>query len=200
MPPAGSAPSVDPAVLTTLVVACRDAERLRFDYRAHDGSPSRRTAEPHRLVSLGRRWYLVAWDVDRADWRTYRVDRITPLVPTGPRFAPRPLPDGDVASYVSRGVGSALWRYRAAVTVHASAIAVTERIPVAAGVVEAVADDRCVLHTGSDEVETLAVWLGALGADFEVEGPPELLAHLSVMAARYARSAVPRPPADPVSD
>src|SRR5262249_42071779 len=109
-------PRVAPDVLTALVAACRDRERLRFDYRAHDGSASRRDVEPYRLVNWGRRWYLVAFDTDRADWRTYRVDRIEPRIPTGPRFAPRPLPDEDLARYVSRGVGAASWRYQAHVT------------------------------------------------------------------------------------
>ncbi|MDX5574184.1 YafY family protein, partial [Streptomyces sp. ID01-9D] len=80
------ASAVDPGVLTELAGACRDAERLRFAYRTHDGEDSRRTVEPHRLVCTERRWYLVAWDLERADWRTFRVDRITPTPPHGPRF------------------------------------------------------------------------------------------------------------------
>jgi predicted DNA-binding transcriptional regulator YafY len=109
-------PRVASDVLTVLVAACRDRQRLRFDYRAHDGSMSRRDVEPYRLVNWGRRWYLVAWDTQRADWRTYRVDRVEPRTPTGPRFAARPLPDEDLARYVSRGVGAAAWRYQAQVT------------------------------------------------------------------------------------
>lgn len=84
--------AVDPAVLTELAHLCRDAERLRFDYRGHDGTATRRTVEPHRLVCTERRWYLVAWDLDRAGWRTFRVDRLTPRPPHGPRFAPREPP------------------------------------------------------------------------------------------------------------
>src|SRR5437764_176397 len=86
----------------------RDVGRLRFDYRSHDGTSAVRSAEPHRLVSWGRRWYLVAWDTERGDWRTFRVDRIAPRTPAGPRFTPRELPGGgDVAAYVARGVSAA---------------------------------------------------------------------------------------------
>ena len=95
-----------------------------------------RTVEPYRLVNWGRRWYLVAWDVERDDWRTFRVDRIRPRTPTGPRFTPRDLPDDDVAAYVSGRVSAAAWRYRARVTVHAPAEVVAERINPAVGTVE----------------------------------------------------------------
>ncbi|MBO4275626.1 helix-turn-helix transcriptional regulator, partial [Microbispora triticiradicis] len=89
VPPDRPGPAIDPAVLGVLAAACRDRERLRFDYRAHDGSSGVRIVEPYRLVSWGRRWYLVAWDTGRDDWRTFRVDRIAPRTPTGPRFPPR---------------------------------------------------------------------------------------------------------------
>src|SRR5262249_6988342 len=82
----------DPDVLTVIASACRDRERLRFDYRSHAGTDSRRSVEPYRLLNHRARWYLVAWDLDRADWRTFRADRVTPRTPTGPRFTPRPLP------------------------------------------------------------------------------------------------------------
>ncbi|WP_067170437.1 helix-turn-helix transcriptional regulator [Microtetraspora niveoalba] len=179
-------PSVDPDVLTTLAAACRARERLRFDYRTHAGDPARREVEPYRLVNWGRRWYLLAWDLERSDWRTFRVDRLTPRVPTGPRFTPRDLPDEDVAAYVSGRVSAAAWRYRARVTVRAPAEAVAERINPAVGTVEPVDAHSCVLHTGADSVETLAVYLGMLDADFHVTEPPELVAHLRALAARYA--------------
>ncbi|WP_091348488.1 helix-turn-helix transcriptional regulator [Micromonospora rhizosphaerae] len=181
-------PTVDPRVLTVLAAACRDQERLRFDYRGHDGSASVRAVEPHRLVSWGRRWYLVAWDVDRDDWRTFRVDRITPRTPTGPRFPHREPPEGGAAAYVARGVSAAAWRYQARVVVHAPAEVVTERINPAVGVVEAVDEGTCVLDTGADSVHTLAVYLGMLDLDFEVTDPPELVAHLRTLTTRYARA------------
>src|SRR5262245_4424712 len=124
-------------LLTTVVAACRDRERLRFDYQAHDGTPSRRDIEPYRVVNFGRRWYLVAFDMQRQDWRTFRVDRMRPVTPTGPRFAARPLPDEDIAGYVARKVGSVPKRYPATVLVHAPAAVVTERLPASVGSVEA---------------------------------------------------------------
>ena len=176
-------------MLTALAAACRDHERLRFDYHDHTGAATPRTVEPYRLVNWGRRWYLVAWDVDRGDWRTFRVDRHQPRTPTGPRFTPRDLPDRRRRRPTSsRRVSAAAWRYRARVTVHAPAGVVADRINPAVGTVEAVDDHTCVLHTGADTVETLAVYLGLLGADFNVTEPPELLAHLRVLADRYARA------------
>jgi predicted DNA-binding transcriptional regulator YafY len=182
-------PTVDPAVLTAIAGACRDHQRLRFDYRDHDGSASLRTVEPHRLVHDRGRWYLVAWDVDRQDWRTFRADRIQPRTPTGPRFTPREPPGGDVATYLLRGVGSATWRYRARVRVHAAAAAVAGRLPPAV-LVEAVDDHSCIVSAGSDTPHMLAVWLGMLDADFEVEDPPELVERLLTLADRYRRAVV----------
>lgn len=189
IPPDSPAPAVDPTVLTMLATACRDHERLRFDYRSHDGTSTIRSAEPHRLVCWGRKWYLVAWDTDRSGWRTFRVDRIQPRTPAGPRFTPRELPEGgDVAAYVARGVSAAGFRYQARVTVHAPAAVVTARISPAVGIVEAVDDHSCVLATGADSVETVAAYLGLLDADFTVSEPPELVARLRMLADRYRRA------------
>lgn len=182
------APTVSADVLTTLVSACRDRERLRFDYLDHAGSPTCRVVEPYRAVNWGQRWYLVAWDVEREDWRTFRVDRIEPRTPTGPRFPPREPPGGDMAAYVSRRVSAAAWRHHARVTVHAPASAVAERINPAVGTVEALDADTCVLTTGADTVQTLAVHLGMLDFDFDVTEPAELVDHLRRLAERYARS------------
>ncbi|KOV89956.1 YafY family protein [Nocardia sp. NRRL S-836] len=180
------APAVDPELLTTLAAACRDNETIRFDYTSHDGTATRRRAEPHRLVNWGRRWYLVAWDADKQDWRSFRVDRVSPPVPPhGPRFTPREL---DATTYVASRVTSASWRYEARVLVHAPAPQVTARISPAVGSVEPVDDTSCVLVTGSDSVESLAVWISVLGFDFEVSSPPELVAHVRTLAARYARA------------
>ena len=181
-------PTVTAELLTTLTAACRDRERLRFDYRSHDGTATRRVVEPYRAVNWGQRWYLVGWDVEREDWRTFRADRITPRPPAGPRFAPREFPGGDVAVYVSQRVSGAAWRYRARVTVHAPAQQVVERINPAVGTVEPVDQHTCVLDTGADTVQTLGVYLGMLGLDFDVTEPPELVAHLRELAVRYGRS------------
>ncbi|MDX2550423.1 helix-turn-helix transcriptional regulator [Streptomyces stelliscabiei] len=188
------APAVSADVLTTLVSACRDRERLRFDYLDHAGSPTRRLVEPYRAVNWGRRWYLVAWDVEREDWRTFRVDRMRPRTPTGPRFTPREPPGGDITAYVSLRVSSAAWRHDARVTVHAPATAVIERINPAVGTVQPLDADTCVLTTGADTVQTLAAHLGMLDFDFDVTEPVELVDHLRRLADRYARSTPRRPP------
>jgi predicted DNA-binding transcriptional regulator YafY len=188
VPADGPAPSVDPALLSTLAAACRDHETLRMDYRDHGGAASLRVVQPHRLVNWGRRWYLVAWDTARSDWRTFRVDRIEPRTPTGPRFTPRELPDADLAGYVSGRVSAAAWRYRARVVVHAPATEVLARITPAVGQVEAVDERSCVLHTGADSLDTLAVYLGLLGVDFEVREPRELVNLIGELSDRYGRA------------
>jgi predicted DNA-binding transcriptional regulator YafY len=133
----------------------------------------------------------VAYDLGRDDWRTFRVDRMTPKIPTGPRFTPRELPFDDVAEYVSGNVSAAAWRYRARVTVQAPAELVAERINPAVGSVEPVDDSTCALHTGADSIETLAIYLSLLGVDFTVSEPPELVAYLNELAGRYARAVPP---------
>jgi predicted DNA-binding transcriptional regulator YafY len=192
IPPDSPAPAIDPAVLIALAGACRDQERLRLDNRSHDGTGTVRSVEPHRLVTWGRKWYLVAWDLDRADWRTFRVDRIEPHAQRGPRFAPRELPEGgDLAAYVSRGVSMAGFRFRARVTVHAPAAVVTARIHPAVGVVEPIDDHSCVLVCGADTVETVAVYIGLLDVDFDVTEPPELVQRLRMLSDRYRRAVPP---------
>jgi predicted DNA-binding transcriptional regulator YafY len=192
VPVPGTGPVVDATTLTTLAAACRDAERVRFGYRGHDGGQSRRDAEPYRLVSAGRRWYLVAWDTGQRAWRTFRVDRISLSPhPPGPRFAPRQLPDGDAALHVLKGTGAAMWNYRADVIAHASADTVIPRLPPAVAV-DPIDGHTCRVHVGSDTPEMLAVYLGMLGADFEIEDPaahPELVRHLRELADRYRRAA-----------
>ena len=144
--------------------------------------------EPYRLVNDRRRWYLLAWDPDRDDWRTFRVDRIEPRTPTGPRFTPRALPpDDEIAAQVARGVGEATWRYRARVIVHAPAAYVRSRLPIPVDV-ESLGDDRCAFEPGSDHPQMLALYLGLLDADFEVVDSPELVDALRILAARYQRA------------
>ncbi|MEU0463640.1 YafY family protein [Amycolatopsis sp. NPDC006131] len=180
-------PRVSAETLSLLAAACRDHERLRFDYTGHDGTTGRRVADPYRLVNWGSRWYLVAWDCDRGDWRTFRVDRMEPKIPSGPRFTPRELPE-EVTDRVRRGVSAAAWRYRAEVTVHAPADVVRERINPAVGTVEALDATTCVLHTGADTVQSIAVHLGLLDLDFTVTGPPELVERLRVLSRRYRKA------------
>ena len=188
LPMPARGPTVDPDVLTAIACACRDHDRLRFDYRAHSGVASRRSVEPYRLVNDRQRWYLMAWDIDRDAWRTFRADRIELRPPPGPRFAPRALPsDQEIAAQVARGVGEATWRYRARVIVHAPAAHVRDRLPIPVEV-EPLAADQCVFEPGSDHPEMLALYLGLLDADFTVLGSPELVAALGQLAGRFQRA------------
>jgi predicted DNA-binding transcriptional regulator YafY len=180
-------PAADAQTLATIAAACRDHERLRFDYQTHDLNPSTRTVEPHRLAYLNRRWYLVAWDVGKEDWRTFRADRVELEPATGRRFVPRELPEGDLATHLSHGVGQATWKYRARVKVHAPAGVVAARLP-AAIPVEPVDDHTCVVDVGSDTPHMLAVYLGMMDVDFEVTEPPELVDHLRNLIDRYDRA------------
>jgi predicted DNA-binding transcriptional regulator YafY len=187
VPIPGSAPSVDPAVLSTIAAACRDRERLRVDYTGHDGTSSYRVVEPHRLVHARGRWYLLAWDTGRRDWRTFRADRIQLRTPNGPRFAPRDPPDGGVVAHVLSGLGTATWRYRARVTVHAPADVIIGQVPPVI-TVEPRDDNSCVISVGSDTPHMLAAYLGMLDADFEISEPPELVEQVRVLAGRYRRA------------
>src|SRR6476619_4735545 len=188
LPVPSRGPQVDPDVLTLIASACRDHERLRFDYRSHSGTASRRSVEPYRLVNDRRRWYLAAWDVDREAWRTFRVDRIEPRPPAGPRFTPRALPpDREIAADVARGASEATWRYRARVIVHAPAAYVRNRLPIPVEV-EPLGEDRCAFEPGSDHPEMLALYLGMLGADFAIVESPELVAALATLTGRYHRA------------
>lgn len=189
VPLASNAPTVEAEALSTIVAAARDHERLRFEYESHGAQVSHREVEPYRLVNWGRRWYLVAWDIERRDWRTFRVDRTRLKTPNGPRFTPRELPTDDIASYVSQRVSAAAWRYRARVVVHAPAAVVAERVPLAAGTIEPIDDNSCSFETGSDNPETMALWLGMLDADFTLVDSPELAAHLRMLSQRFARAA-----------
>ena len=182
--PPREGPTVDPHLLSVIAGACRDNEVLRIDYRKYDGSETSRSVEPYRLVHLGRRWYLVAWDRDRHAWRTFRVDRLTTRHPNGPRFTPRDPPAEDIASYVARNVRSAPLRFEARVTVHAPAAVIAERVPREV-VIEPVNDTTCVVQARSNSVEMLALYLGLLDADFTVTEPPELVERLAMLAARF---------------
>lgn len=185
--PSKGGPTVRAAVLTAISAAIRAAETLRFDYVSHHGAESRRDVEPHRLVCWGRKWYLVGWDVERTDWRTFRVDRMSPRTPNGPRFAHREPPDGDVAAYLCRTMGFEMWPLRARLRVHASATDVAGRV---SGLVTPVDDHTCLLEIASDSFDLVAFTVGMLGVDFEVESPPELARHLRELSIRLAAAAV----------
>ncbi|MFF2272207.1 helix-turn-helix transcriptional regulator [Agromyces sp. NPDC058136] len=179
-------PSVEAPVLAAIARAVQRTEWLRFEYTPFQGEASLRRVEPYRLVSWGRRWYLVAFDLERDDWRSFRVDRMSLRQPTRRGFTPRGLPADDVAGYVLRGVASAGWRFRARVVVHAPASVVAEKIDPSVGLVEAIDDERCVLVTGADHPMTVAVYLALLDEDFTVDGPAELTEAIQALARRYA--------------
>lgn len=184
-----SGPTVDPRALTTIAGACRDHERLRFDYSARDGARSVRVVEPHSLVNLGRRWYLVAWDRDRAGWRTFRIDRLERPAPAGARFAPRALPAEDPATFVAARLHAAPSRYQARLTLHAPATTIADRSPYAQGSVEPIDERTCEYRTSDDSLDWLALRVGMLGVDFDVHEPPELVERMAVLAARFERAA-----------
>jgi predicted DNA-binding transcriptional regulator YafY len=197
VPLTAAAPTVDPGTLALITLACRDRERLRFRYRARDGATSRRMTEPHRLVSAGRRWYLVAWDVDRADWRTFRVDRLDEPQNTGVRFTERDLPAGDAAAYVAEAIRAPFTTHQAVVRLHAPLQTIAERVTPWMGVLEADGEDRCVLRSATDSLEWFALCVGVLGVDFEVLEPPALLDCVRELGERLARTsglATPSPP------
>jgi predicted DNA-binding transcriptional regulator YafY len=181
-------PRIDPQHLTLIAGACRDSECLRFAYRSRDGTDSRREVEPHSLVNRGRRWYLVAWDRRRDDWRTFRLDRLTKPASTGVRFDPRRLPAKDAAAYVERSIAGAPTRYEAVVTLHAPAEQISNRIPAYWGAVEPIDAQTCRYTAGDDDLGWLALRIAMLGVDFEVQEPPELIEHLRALGSRLRRA------------
>ncbi|MEU3368593.1 YafY family protein [Streptomyces pseudogriseolus] len=181
----GDGATIAPETLTVMASAVAGNERLRFSYRAADGTESRRLTEPHRLVSTGRRWYLVAYDLDRADWRTFRVDRVGDPFATGARFAPRELPTGSAAEFLRRSMYRAQESYEAVVTFAAPPAKVTARLPHWVGAPEPLADGRCRLRaTVNDPKDWLAVRLAMTGLPFTVEAPQELAEATRALGAR----------------
>ncbi|MBB3086523.1 helix-turn-helix transcriptional regulator [Geodermatophilus sabuli] len=183
------AAAVDPEVLTTVAQACRDTERLAFGYTAADGAPTEREVEPARLVSLGRRWYLVAYDLGRGDWRSFRLDRLTGPRPTGARFAPRRLPAEDAAAFVRAGTGPRATPVAVEALVAAPADRVRARIGRWARVIEE-RPGHSRVHLETDSLDWPAFALGSLGAEFTVVTPPELRELLGEWAGRFGRAAV----------
>jgi predicted DNA-binding transcriptional regulator YafY len=188
-PALGGRPSVRGELLARIAAACRDRERLHFAYRSADETVSRRDAEPHRLVHLGFRWYLVAWDTAREDWRSFRVDRIQGDVSPGRRFTPRPAPDGDFARYVTRSLSRIRDRHQASVVLHAPLAQVAHRVPPTVGTLEPIDEGSCLLRTGADWLGGLAVYVANIGVDFTVVEPPEFVEEVRTLAARFTRAA-----------
>ncbi|HTX30259.1 MAG TPA: YafY family protein [Solirubrobacteraceae bacterium] len=172
------APSIDPEVLATIAGACRDSLRLRFSYTTRDERAARRNTEPCAVVNSGYRWYLVAFDLDRDDWRTFRLDRISGRVQVGPRGRPRTVPGGDPAAYVQDrlrgdrfgGAEAAPGRMRLAV----SAEHVRSRIPARYATVEPDGEEHCIVTTRGPWSRSALVWTALLDHPLEVLDPPEL--------------------------
>jgi predicted DNA-binding transcriptional regulator YafY len=181
---------VDAEALTTVAQACRDHERLRFDYQARDGERSERHVEPHQLVSLHQRWYLVAYDREREDWRTFRLDRIDDPRATRVVFKPRRIPGGNAAEYVMASLRSIPMRYQVTVTLHAPAADIAARIRAGEGEVEALDEARCLFRTQGDSLEWLAFMLIWFNVGFEVREPPELVDYLAELSGRLGAAVV----------
>jgi predicted DNA-binding transcriptional regulator YafY len=179
-------PTVDPAMLSEIARLAREHFTLRFDYSDRRQTASQRRVEPYRIVNAGQRWYLVAWDLDRAAWRTFRVDRIRAGMSPGPRFTPRELTDAEVEELVSRGVPVEAREHQARILVKAPAADLAARFGRWLGTITPVDDTSCVVETGADNLEMLSAYLGLFGADFSVTEPPELVGAIRALAARYA--------------
>lgn len=182
-----SAQQVDSGVLTLLAAAAGDREVLRFAYADHSGTASERRVEPYRLVNLGRRWYLVAFDVERDDWRTFRVDRIADARSVRHRFRARALPAEDVGAWVAERTRQVQRKVVGTVLVHAPAERVEQQFgPWFEGSLEVLDAATCRVSLGGRSGADLAFWLGAIGADFEVLSGEELGAGVEALGARYA--------------
>jgi predicted DNA-binding transcriptional regulator YafY len=183
-----SGPTVDPEHLTSFAGAIANRERVRFAYRTGDGAMSKRHVEPHRLVSAGRRWYLVAFDVDRDDWRIFRADRVSAPFPTGARTTPRDPPAEDAAEFVTGRLYSRAPTYHVVATVHLPAAEVVAALGEGNGDVEPVDERGCRLSGYADTLEWLAFRLATLGCEFEVHEPSELVDYFRSMAERITRA------------
>lgn len=178
-------PEVGLTAVAELASACSEHRAAGFDYAGPGGQASRRDVEPNRLALLGGRWYLVAWDRGRRDWRTFRVDRIAGLT-LGDPCLPREPPDADIGAYVSRGVATGAYPLRASVVFEGPAEAVRAVVPPAYGVVTPLGPGRCRLEAGASYLDGFAVWLAIVGLPFTVEAPDALRGRLRELAGRLA--------------
>ena len=180
-------PQVDPQCLTVIAAAVRDRERVRFAYTARDQADTRRDVEPHSLVNAGRRWYLVAWDRDRADWRTFRVDRIARPQSSGVRFTPRELPTSDAAAFVQRSLRSYPLRHEARLTIVAPAEEIATRRWLGGDVTELADGSGCELRISDDNLDWLAMRIAMIPWPYTVHEPTELVERLRAVAEGITR-------------
>ncbi|MEU4550165.1 helix-turn-helix transcriptional regulator [Nonomuraea dietziae] len=187
----GGRTPADPEVLMTLATACRDEVEAGFDYPS--GSETRRRrVEPYRLVASDRRWYLLAYDLDRDDWRTFRVDRMTQVSARTWRFSPRPAPDA--ATYVQESVASRVYPHQARFLVHAPADTVRAQIPPSAAVVRQRGSKHCEVLSGAGSLDFVLMHVLLLGHDFEVLDPPELRKRCRTLAEKLLSAGATTPP------
>jgi predicted DNA-binding transcriptional regulator YafY len=184
------ATAINPDVLATTALACRDTERIRFGYGAASGERTERHVEPHRLVALDRWWYVLAYDLNRNDWRIFRLDRVLEVPqPTGARFRPRALPAADAAEYVRASIAATPGATRVEALIEAPAEVVRERIGHWAAITPA-GPSRCTaIMTPPDSPDWALFALGLAGADFQVLSPPGLTETIADWGARFTRAA-----------
>jgi predicted DNA-binding transcriptional regulator YafY len=176
---------LDSAVLRAVSAACRASDELAVRYRDRNGMVSERRLLPYRVVSIGRRWYLVARDARKPEWRTWRVDRVESVVPTGHRFVVGDPPDA--AALVQRSISTSPYRYQARVELDAPIATMAERVPPTVAVLEAIDEQTTLLTTGADNLDSIVFHIGMLDVDFRVLEPPELRARMHTLATRLSR-------------
>jgi predicted DNA-binding transcriptional regulator YafY len=177
---------VEPEALMTLARACRDHEQVLADYTDRGGNPTRRRLEPYQLVTTGRRWYLLAFDLDRQDWRSLRLDRMTVVVARGTFFTPRPAPDA--ATYIQTSISRSPYRYVTRVRYRMPISVVSQYFSPTAATIEPDGEQACIVTTGADDPERMVGYLAAVGSDFEILSPPEVIAAARAVAERLIRA------------
>jgi predicted DNA-binding transcriptional regulator YafY len=177
-----AASPVAPEVLMTLARACRDNEHVEVHYTDRAGATTQRRLEPYQLVTTGRRWYLLAYDRDRTDWRSLRLDRMAAVRARGTRFTPRPAPDA--AAYVRKAISASPYRYLARVRYSVPKEAVAQHFSASSANIEPDGDNACVVTAGGDDPERMVLYFAMVGASFEVLEPPEVVGAARAVSAR----------------
>lgn len=191
VPLGGASADVDMDVVVAVAGAIRESRRMRIHYRTHEGAESRRRIEPHRIVHSGRRWYLLAWDIDRNDWRNLRLDRLVPRLPLDATFVPRDLPDDQVRAFTTHGITTAPYPVQARLRVHAPADDVRRHFGPTVAHVQVESASTCLLSVGSRGAAEMAMYVGTSGFAFEVLDGAELRQALTDLAARFTRAIRP---------
>lgn len=185
----GPADAVDPRYLTDISAAIASRRQVAFEYEQAGGARTRRIVEPYHLVDSGQRWYLVAWDVARSDWRTFRIDRLRTRPRERARYAPRRLPAPDVADYVQQAISRAPYRYDITVRLHAPATALAGRLHPSAGQLREERQGVSILRAGWDDLDAFLGHILGLDVRFEVLGPAEVVERMHAISARLADAA-----------